>query len=195
MDLRSLVRDIAGALKAFDATNPVATGRSFLPGIGPLTEDEVVAGCFALLRNKQPCDYAHAAPKKYPSSAKSCDIVIPGEWALEFKLARPYGDNGRPAERWSENLLYPYEGNTSSISDCLKLLRSGFPERKAVVVIGYEHTPPKIALEPAVASFELIATSIIGVRLSAREAVAISGLVHPHHQQASVFAWEVLGRA
>jgi hypothetical protein len=71
-------------------------------------------------------------------------FVIPGAWAVEVKLARPFGDNGKPAERWSENLLYPYKGNTSSLGDCLKLLESEFTERKAILIIGYEHTPPKI---------------------------------------------------
>jgi hypothetical protein len=32
------------------------------------------------------------------------DLLIPGAWALEFKLARPFGDNGKEAENWSVNL-------------------------------------------------------------------------------------------
>jgi hypothetical protein len=63
---------------------------------------------------------------------------------LEGTNHRLNRDNGRPAERWSENRLYPYAGNTSSLGDCLKLVGSDFTERKAVLVFGYEHTPPKI---------------------------------------------------
>ena len=119
--------------------------------------------------------------------------MLPGEWAVEVKLARPFGDNGKPAERWSENLLYPYAGNTSSLGDCLKLLGSEFPERKAVLVIGYEHTPPVIPLEPAVRGFELLASHVLGLNLSSREQVAVTGLVHPCHQQAIVYGWQILG--
>jgi len=42
--------------------------------------------------------------------------------ALEFKIARPFGDNGKEAENWSVNLPHPYAGNVSVIGDCLKLL-------------------------------------------------------------------------
>lgn len=119
---------------------------------------------------------------------------MPGSWAIEIKLARPFGDNGRPAERWSENLLYPYTGNTSCIGDALKLLASAFTERKAVMVLGYEHTPPRIQLEPAIRAFELIAREITGINLGPRAMGTGRALVHPFHQQVSVYAWEVLGR-
>src|SRR6266853_2533360 len=84
------------------------------------------------------------------------DLLIPNEWAFEFKITRPYGDNDREAENWSVNLLHPYAGNVSTIGDCYKLARLDCPERRAVVVIGYEHTPPKIALNPLIESFEAI---------------------------------------
>ena len=38
------------------------------------------------------------------------DFLIKGFWAIEVKLARPYGDNDKEAENWSVNLLHPYEG-------------------------------------------------------------------------------------
>ncbi len=31
---------------------------------------------------------------------RSPDLLIPGEWAIEVKIARPYGDNDREAENW-----------------------------------------------------------------------------------------------
>ena len=68
--------------------------------------------------------------------------------AIEVKLARPFGDDGKEAENWSVNLLHPYAGNTSLIGDCLKLERFDGSERSAAVVVGYEHTPPQISLAP-----------------------------------------------
>lgn len=41
------------------------------------------------------------------------DVLVPNRWALEFKIVRPFGDNGIEAERWSQNLLHPYPGNVS----------------------------------------------------------------------------------
>jgi hypothetical protein len=67
------------------------------------------------------------------------------------------------------------------------------PERRAVLVIGYEHTPPKILLEPAIRGFEVLADQVLGINLSQREQAPVTGLVHPCHQQGTVHGWEVLG--
>jgi len=120
------------------------------------------------------------------------DLLIPNEWAIEFKIARPYGDNGKEAESWSVNLLHPYPGNVSSVGDCYKLCELSGPERKAVVVIGYEHDPPRIRLTPLVDSFEIIAKHIAGMKLSPRVEVRVYNLIHPVHQSAGIFAWQVL---
>ena len=113
-------------IAAVDARRPVGASQRFKPGVGPLTETELTDAVVSELKSTRWDAYAECGPRAYPSSRYSCDLVIPGAWALELKLARPFGDNGKPAERWSENLLYPYPGNTSSIGDCLKLLDSGF---------------------------------------------------------------------
>lgn len=146
------------------------------------------------LRRQRPDTYSACSPRGYPGSRNTCDIVIPSSWAMEVKLARPFGDNGKPAERWSENLLYPYPGNTSSIGDCLKLLDSGFSERNGILVLGYEHTPPKIPLEPAIRGFEILAKEVMGIHLSSRAEELVVGLCHDFHQQVRVYGWEVLGR-
>jgi hypothetical protein len=119
-------------------------------------------------------------------------LLIPNEWAIEVKIARPFGDNGKEAENWSVNLLHPYRGNTSSIGDCYKLLSLPAPERKAVLVVGYEHAPAKIDLSPLVHSFETIATNVADIELGPRVAKLCGGLIHPVHQTAKLFAWEVL---
>jgi hypothetical protein len=120
------------------------------------------------------------------------DLLIPDKWAIEVKIARPYGDNGKEAGHWSVNLLHPYEGNTSLIGDCYNLLGSTAPERKAVLAVGYEHAPSIIDLDRLVKSFEIIASSIAGIKLGPRVTDRCEHLVHPVHQTAGLFAWEVL---
>ena len=193
MELSILVTHFATALHEVDTTNPVGSSGRFKPGCGPLTESEVTSLILRRLREKDAI-YEGAAAKRYPNGRTECDFVLPGKWAVEVKLARPFGDNGKPAERWSENLLYPYPGNTSSLGDSLKLLGSEFRERKAVLVIGYEHTPPKIPLEPAIRGFEVLASHVMSLNLGSREQVTVKGLVHPCHQQATVYGWEILGQ-
>jgi hypothetical protein len=191
--IQALVEDVAMALAAIDATHPIGEARRFQPGIGPLTESELTSAVLRDLATRRPSVYEGCGPRGYPGSRAMCDIVLAGHWAIEIKLARPFGDNGKPAERWSENLLYPYPGNTSAIGDCLKLLNSGFSERRAVMVIGYEHSPPRIPVESAVRGFELLAASVCRIVLSSRAERLVPGLIHPHHQQARVCGWEVLG--
>lgn len=120
------------------------------------------------------------------------DLLIPNEWAIEFKIARPYGDNGKEAENWSVNLLHPYPGNVSTVGDCYKLCELPGPERKAVAVIGYEHAPPRISLTPLIESFEVVAKHVAGMKLSPRVEVRVDNLLHPVHQSARIFAWQVL---
>ena len=192
IEFSTLVADFANALREADATHPVGAAARFKPGCGPLTESEVTGLILQHLAERKPEVYKGVCAKRYPSGRAECDLVIPNAWAIEIKLARPFGDNGKPAERWSENLLYPYSGNTSSLSDCMKLLGSGFRERKAVLVIGYEHTPPRIPLEPAVRGFELLATEVLKLQLAARQQATVYDLVHPYHQQATVYGWEIL---
>jgi hypothetical protein len=177
--------DFADALQSVDID--CVGHKQFAPGIGPDGEAEAVRAALAKLRVSKPASYGAAAIKRVP------DLLIPGQWAIEFKIARPFSDNGRPAEHWSENLLHPYAGNTSSLGDCLKLLSSGLPERKAVMIIGYEHTPPQVPLNVVIRGFEILAKNVMNLNITSRIEHSRIGLTHSVHQQLTVFAYEVLG--
>lgn len=119
------------------------------------------------------------------------DLLLPGNWALEIKIARPFGDNGNLAENWSVNLLHPYSGNTSLLGDCLKLQSLEGTERKGVIAVGYEHDPPRVQLEPLWKSFELIAQNVMNIEIGTRALARRKGLIHPVHQQLIVVGWEI----
>jgi hypothetical protein len=182
LTLEQVVRDIGEALGAIDSCG--VPFKAFKLGVGPYGEPQLMRKVVDQLK-KSP-DYRDAQTKRTP------DILIPEHWALEIKIARPFGDNGEEAENWSVNLLHPYEGNVSAIGDCLKLSKFPGRERKAAVVIGYEHTPPKIALDPLFQAFEVVAKQVMGINLGPRVCTSQSGLCHPVHQQFIVTAWEVL---
>ncbi len=186
MELERVARDLGDALVAVDCSG--TPFRQFQPGIGPYGEPQLVSAAAEYLNSREPYQGLVA-------TMRSPDLLIRGHWALEFKLARPFGDNGKEAENWSVNLLHPYPGNVSAIGDCLKLLkRDGF-ERRATIVVGYEHTPPRIPLAPLFDAFEILVDKVARVRLGERVQVCRTGLVHPVHQQLTVAAWEVLGSA
>ena len=60
----------------------------------------------------------------------------------------------------------PLPSQVSSIGDSIKLIESGFPERKAIVVFGYEHSPLLIDITTAIESFEAIAEQVVGIELA-----------------------------
>lgn len=183
MELVNLVEDIASILEFLDRTAPPF--KNFRPGIGPYGEPQLLK----LVAEKM------NELDQYSGLAKTMrcpDLLIRGEWAIEFKLARPFGDNGKEAESWSVNLLHPYAGNVSVIGDCFKLINRAGPERKAVAAIGYMHDPPILDLEPLFRGFELLATQVAKLRIGPRASVQRGGLTHPVHQQVCIAAWEVL---
>ena len=186
MELQQVVLDIADALVAIDKSAPPF--RTFKKGVGPYGEPQLVR-LVAQRLNDSARYSGHVATKRTP------DLLISGLWALEFKVARPFGDNGKEAENWSVNLLHPYPGNVSVIGDCFKLLVLNGNERKAVVVVGYEHTPPQISLTPLLTAFEVIARNVMKIHLGPRVQLTRDHLQHPVHEQLTVAAWEVLGRA
>jgi hypothetical protein len=192
--MKQIVADFAVAFKAVDSSAPKGRSktREYQPGIGPLSENEAVNRALEWLKQAKPSDYLKAGPKAYPGSNQKCDLVLPGEWAIECKLIRPFGDNGVEAEHWSENVLHPYPGNVSSIGDAFKLIFSSFPERRGILVFGYEHTPVQINLETAVSCFEVICRHVLGMRLSDRCSADFPNLIHPYHQHGKIFGWEVL---
>jgi hypothetical protein len=183
IELERVIADVAAALVSIDRCG--VPFKEFQPGVGPYGEPQLLAAVARHL-NGIPIYDGLVKTKRTP------DLLVPNQWALEFKLARPFGDNGKEAENWSVNLLHPYEGNVSLIGDCLKLQSLAGAERKAAVVVGYEHTPPKVPLSPLIDAFELIATKVAGVRLGNRVQIIQANLCHPVHQQFLVAAWEVL---
>jgi len=189
VSLDELVEDFADGLKAADVTAPQT--KSYRPGIGPCSEAGAIALALKEMQRKRPQAYLAAQlGARYPGSQQTCDLRLPGEWVAEVKLARPFGDNGKEAEHWSENLLHPYKGNVSAVGDCLKLISSGFAERKAVIVYGFEHSPPMIQIDTAVRAFELI-VKMLSMPISPRSSQTRVGLIHPVHQQLVVFGWEL----
>ena len=180
MEIPQLVYAVAGILKTFDSEKPVH--KTFQPGIGPFGEPQLVKQIAHRLTNRG----IPASTLRTPS-----DMQVEGIWGVEFKIVRPFGDNDRQAENWSQNLLHPYEGNVSLVGDALKLSRLDGFRKKCVFAIGYEHDPARIDLEPLFQSFELIAKSIVGIHLGQRNEEKRGALVHPTHQVVRCVGWQL----
>ena len=189
-DLASLIHVIAAAIRHVDSSAiPYKSSkppyREYSPGVGPYSETSLCQQIVNFMNSSSNHDFHGAVTKRTP------DVLIPSRWAIELKIARPFGDNGKEAEHWSQNLLHPYPGNTSSVSDGMKLSLYSGPESRAIIVVGYEHAPARISLDPLVNSFELIATQIASLRIGPRQHATVDGLIHPHHQVSSIWGWMI----
>jgi hypothetical protein len=179
MEFQGIIKIFADILKEFDNSKPIF--RTYMPGIGPFGEPQIVGVIKSCLIERG----ISAVTKRTP------DLVIENEWGIEFKIVRPFGDNGNEAENWSVNMLHPYKGNVSLVGDAIKLTQLTNYGHKGLVVLGYEHTLPKISLDPLIDSFEIIAEQVMGINLGNRIEERRDNLVHSVHQVVRCIGWEL----
>jgi hypothetical protein len=117
-------------------------------------------------------------------------IGDPLEWAIEIKMARAFGDNGKLDDTWLKDLLSPYSEDHSALGDAQKLRTSGFRCRKAVLVYGFDYATRPLTL--AINALDVLLRS--QGRISDRAEVAFAGLVHPVHTRGVITSWEVYGK-
>jgi hypothetical protein len=125
MDYCEIVKTIADILKEFDAEMPIH--KAFRPGIGPFGEPQIVR----VIAQRLSAKGIAAQTKRTP------DLDIHHQWAIEFKIVRPFGDNDKEAENWSVNMLHPYSGNVSLVGDAIKLSTLDTYPHKGLFVIGF----------------------------------------------------------
>jgi hypothetical protein len=105
------------------------TGRVYQPGIGPHAEDLAVRLTLDELRRMPKyagMQFGQALP--YPRAPRQrCDVWIgqPVEWAIEVKMARFRGDNGKPDDTSIKDLLSPYDKDRSALPALLHLPPGG----------------------------------------------------------------------
>ncbi len=198
VELDRFVSDFATALTAADAARPRATNArskvAFQPGIGPHSEAQTVKLVGDELEHRWPAIYGQrlAYGVAYPEAPRQkCDLCVgpapEWEWAVEIKMLRILGDNGKANDNILMHLLSPYPAHRSALTDCEKLVASWLGHRKAILIYGYDAVA--WPLEPAIAAFEALARA--RVPLSKRLSADFRGLIHPVHSSGAVFAWEL----
>jgi hypothetical protein len=194
--LHELAEDFATGMKLVDTQAPVATnarsGTAYQPGIGPHTEAQtvkLVMGKLAALYPERYSSFRVGVPYG-DGSRQACDLCVgheAQEWAVEIKMLRLMGDNGKLNDNMIMHVLSPYPEHRSALTDCSKLAASALAEQKAVLIYGYDY--PGWSMDPAIDAFQALAAK--RVRLSEPVIARISGLVHPVHQQGRIFGWQI----
>ena len=169
------------------------SGRTYQPGIGPHAENAAVALTLEQLRQRPEYEALGCGQfLPYVSAPRQkCDVWFgePPAWAVEVKMARFKGDNGKLDDTSLKDLLSPYEADRSALTDCVKLARDPLADRKAVLIYGFDY--PERPLDPAIEAFCLLAEQ--RVVLGALAEAPLGPLVHPVHAAGRVFGWEILG--
>src|SRR5215831_17527333 len=124
--------DFAQGIRAVDSRAPAAsssrTGASYQPGIGPHTEAQTIKLVMACLAEADPQRYAsYQLGVPYGDGTRQvCDVCLgspaPWEWAIEVKMLRLMGDNGKLNDNMVMHILSPYPAHRSALTDCTKLL-------------------------------------------------------------------------
>jgi len=196
--LSTIVADFADCIKQADARHPqaisVRSKEPYTPGIGPHSEAATVQLVCNEMQLAHPEHYAGriATNVPYPRAPRQkCDLCIgtPNgwEWAIEIKMLRILGDNGKPNDNILMHILSPYPAHRSALTDCEKLLAYFARASRAILIYGYDHDDWPLCI--AIEAFEALAATRFG--LGPRESAAFDGLVHPVHTRGGVYAWEL----
>jgi hypothetical protein len=195
--LADLVRDFAVGILAVDSLAPIAsnsrTGASFQPGIGPHTEAQTVKLVMAHLADTDPQRYdPYRLGVPYADGTRqACDVCLGApsswDWAVEIKMLRLMGDNGKLNDNMVMHILSPYPAHRSALTDCKKLLASRLGTRKAVLIYGYDY--PDWPMDPAIEAFQALASR--EAKLADPVVAKFDGLIHPVHRHGRVFGWQL----
>jgi hypothetical protein len=196
-DLATIVTAFARGLERADVRRPQAiNARSkdrFQPGIGPHSEEDTVKLVMKELATSSTREYSqYACGVPYPSlSRQKCDLCLGSapdwSWAIEVKMLRFLGDNGKDNDNILMHILSPYPQHRSALTDCLKLAGSAFRGNRAIMIYGYDQDG--WPLDPAIDAFEVLARH--QQSLGERCVEVFSGLIHPVHTKGRVFAWQL----
>lgn len=196
--LSTIVNDFATCIKLADAKRPQALNirskEPFQPGIGPHSEAQVTKLVTQEMMNHYPDRYRGriALGVPYPELPRQkCDLCIgqsgAWDWAIEIKMLRFLGDNGKLNDNILMHILSPYPEHRSALTDCIKLSTTELGKAKAILIYGFDHID--WPLEPAIEAFETLATAKI--KLSDRYSAHFEELVHPIHNCGKVFGWQL----
>jgi len=144
---------------------------------------------------------AEADPLRYGScrlgvpygdgARQACDVCLGGpaaeDWAIEVKMLRLMGDNGKLNDNMIMHILSPYPAHRSALTDCTKLVASQLGNHKAILIYGYDY--PGWPMDPVINAFEILASR--QVKLASGAVEPFDGLVHPVHQRGRVFGWQI----
>jgi hypothetical protein len=151
---------------------------------------KLIAAELVHLRQDDYSTYRVGVPYPAANPRQTCDLVLGSSLqapAIEIKMLRLLGDNGKPNDNMLMHILSPYPQHRSALTDCEKLFSSGFEGPKVILIYAFD--TQQFPAEAGIRAFEVLARD--RVRLSGRYSAGFADLVHPVHSKGGVFAWEL----
>ena len=117
IELARLVEDFAAAIQRADSRSPQAigsrTGRAYQLGIGPHTDSRTIRLVAEELIAVDEQYARHTLDVPYPGQSRQrCDWCLGSppswQWAIEAKMLRLFGDNGKLNDNMLMHVLSPY---------------------------------------------------------------------------------------
>jgi hypothetical protein len=150
INLEVFISDFAACFRLADLRRPQAVNiRSkevYQVGIGPHSESQTVKLITDELQQYSPQEYKDkiGISISYPNSRRQkCDLCLGDspvwDWAIEVKMLRLLGDNGKLNDNILMHILSPYPEHSSVLPDCVKLVNTELSSNKAILIYGYEH--------------------------------------------------------
>ena len=180
--MKDLVHCFADVIKQKD-TERIKNG-TFHAGIGSFEEEHHLD----FLEEKLPSIQREI---EYNESSEECDLKYNNngkDYYIEFKLCRPYKNNGKIEEFFYKTIFSPFDKNTL-MTDVNKLFNSTFVGEKVIMFVYYEKAENENPLLTSNNIIDKIITDAklwynINLRVLVR--TSIENLVHPIHQRAEL---------
>lgn len=215
--MEKFLQQFGDSLVSLNQTLPghVTNRHQFQPGIGPYTEELMVKMGVEFLSKKGLLQESYyLEPDKAtrsqlglqgyagPAGQRATPDLVLGNRIIEFKLARPLGDNGQLEDTWFKKCFDPHPNSYSTFIDVekLSLFHSNHDQQnqfeKWVVVIGFERQQeieyPLDRIFPRL--FLYISNEIAGRQVIEQAAYTCElGDRHPVHQVLKLYAFRYGG--
>ncbi|WP_206537580.1 transcriptional regulator [Natronococcus amylolyticus] len=191
-----MARAFADAIPSVDER---ATHSRWRPGIGPFEEENQIKMIREEVEQRASIGESIKHEQPYPNSNRRVDLLLDDDGDLlpiEAKLIRFRRDNGNIDPNMYKSVFSPFPERSSStmLTDCQKLVESGFGFPCGVLGLYYEANDEmytNLCAEGIAEKFTLDVKYWYDIPIETVCIEPFDGLRHPHHQHGAVIAWKI----
>lgn len=166
--------------------------KNYSPGVGSFDEIRLVN----FFEENQSVEFRNTLALKreikYPNSEERLDLIFTKNndevLLVEFKLCRPFRNNGSFDEHFYKTIFSPYDNNTL-MTDILKLGSSSITGNKYIMFVYFEpsqHSNTLLSLNRIISKIISDSKFYYGTKLEESATAHFTDLIHPIHQSGAI---------